>query len=159
MSKDFFDICYEILSHYLHFPDVAETWKSVIDTIEQLQDFPKNSLEFEQKRLGIIFFIKKLRDENTFYAYQSTGQVLVQIQSGGTLFDDDIEELRVQLENEIPKLILKGIHQIIKHSHPTISDTNLAEELLQQDKRTLHNYGLTAPIENKGEQAESAACE
>ena len=143
MKESFFDICYEILSHYLHFPDVAYTCKSISDAYEHLRNFPRNSLEFEQKRLGIILFIKELRDENTIYAYQSTGQVPVPILSGGTLFDDGIEELRIQLENEVPKLILKGIHQIIKHSYPTLSDKTLAEELLQQDTHTLQNYGLT----------------
>lgn len=143
MNKSFFDICYEIISHWLHFPDVADTCKSIHDANEYLRYFPKDSLEFKQKRLEIIYFIKKLRDENTIYTYQTTGQVPMPILSGGTLFDDDIEELRTQLENEVPKLILKGIHQVIKHSHPALSDQALAEELLHQDIHTLQDYGLT----------------
>ncbi len=29
MNRTFYDICYEVLLHYLHFPDVADTYKSV----------------------------------------------------------------------------------------------------------------------------------
>lgn len=31
MNKIFYDICYEIISQHLHFSDVADTYKSIID--------------------------------------------------------------------------------------------------------------------------------
>lgn len=34
MNKDFYDMAYEVLSHYLNWPDVADTYKSIVDGID-----------------------------------------------------------------------------------------------------------------------------
>ena len=142
MKKSFFDICYEILSHYLHFPDVSDTCKSIDDLNERLRSYPQTDWEFDQKRLDIIFFIKKLRDEYTLYLYQLTGLLPPPTPSGRTLFDDNRDELFIELVNEKPKLIIKGIHQIVRHCRAVKDNNELMAELFTQDTAVLQKYGL-----------------
>ena len=39
-------------------------------------------------------------------------------------------------------LILKGVHQVIKHLYPTTDNDALSGELLRQSENTLQAYGL-----------------
>ena len=53
MNKTFIDLCYEIISHYAHFPEVADTLKRVFLMVQilsvliqlQMVNFKKNDLK------------------------------------------------------------------------------------------------------------------
>lgn len=68
--------------------------------------------------------------------------LLVPIPSGRLLPEADRYELYNNLVAEIPRLILKGIHQTIKHLYPSTADNQLTEELVQQNTAVLLKYNL-----------------
>lgn len=145
MDKNFYDICYNILSHYLNFPDVADTYKDIADGNNYLRRYPQDDIVFDNKKNDIIQYILKTRRNNFIYQCQESNKLFVSAPFGfsnKTLFDDDRRELRVQLENEILILILKGIHQVIKHFDPALDDNMLSAELLLQGAETLQKYGI-----------------
>lgn len=136
-------MCYEIMSHYLHFPNVADTYKSIEEGIRYWKSYPQNDIDFQCKRQEIIHYILTIRGDNFIYQCQESSKLFLPITSGfpsKTLFDDNRIELRVQLENEILVLILKGVHQVIKQRYPALNDNMLSRELLQQDVETLQKY-------------------
>lgn len=147
MNKQFIDICYEIISHYYNFPDVNDTLKSISDGINHLNSYPQNDFDFNFKKNDIIRYILKVRGENIIYQCEESKKLFVPITPGlssKTLYDDNRLELYIQLKNEIPFLVLKGVHQVIKHVCPSTSDNALSMELLQQNEITLQKYGLAA---------------
>lgn len=143
MDKKLFDLCYEILSHYFHFPEVNDTMKSIGDGLTHWRNYPQNDFDFQIKRGDIIAYIQKARLNNIIYQCQA-GKNLFNpaTPSNKTLFQDDRNELCVQLENEIIALTLKGIHQVVKRYYPEINDDSLSEELLHMDENSLQKYGL-----------------
>ena len=144
MSKTFFDICYKILSHYLHFPDVADTYKSINDGLNYLENFPQKEWDFFAKKKEIVSYIEMVRLNNIIDAYQDPSNMflLVPIPSGKSLSNANPQELYNNLSREIPRLILKGIHQTIKHLNESLDDNQLTAELIQRDTRALRKYGL-----------------
>ncbi len=142
MDKLFNDICYEVLSHYLHFPDVADTFKSINDGINHLRNYPLNDFDFQYKRGEIISYILKARMDNFIYQYHETNKVLALSPIGKTLYQDTRNELYVQLDIEVSMLKLKGIYQTIKHLYPEVNDDALSGELLQNDMTVFARYGL-----------------
>lgn len=145
MDKKFFDICYEIVSHNCNFPEVNDTLKSIFEGINYLNYYPQNDIDFRYKKDEIIQYILKIRGNNFIYQCQESKKLFLPVTQrfpNKTLFDDDRRELRIQLENEISFLALKGIHQVIKHLHPTLDDDMLSTELLQEDVETLQKYGV-----------------
>lgn len=145
MVKKFYEICYEILSYYLNFPDVVDTYKSIEDGISYWKNYPQNDMDFKYKKNDIIKYIMKTRGNNFIYQCQESKKLFLPVTPGfsnKTLYDDDRGELRIQLENEISILFLKGIHQVIKHLYPTLDNNMLSAELLQQDAETLQKYGI-----------------
>ena len=50
MDKRFYDICYEILSQYQNFPDVADTYKSIKDGIDYRDNYPQTMIDFYNKK-------------------------------------------------------------------------------------------------------------
>ena len=143
MKKSFLILCYELLSHYLCFPDVADTYKSINDGMRYLRSFPQNMTEFLTKKNEIINYIKQVRENNIIDAYRSNENpcLLIPVPSGKTLEQANPHELYRNLEAEISRLVYKGIHQTIKHSYE-IDDNELTAELLQQDMNILQKYKL-----------------
>ena len=136
----FYDICYEILSHYLHFPDVANTFKSIGDGINHQNNFLQ---DYQTKRNEIISYIIKARTDNIIYTYREKQRpIIVPGSPARPLSQANEDELYAELEGVIAILILKGIHQIITLSNPTANDDTLSSQLLQQDINTLQMYGL-----------------
>lgn len=150
MDKKYYDICYDILSHYLHFPDVADTYKSIKDAENYRDNFPRNPIDFQLKKDDIIAFIKTVRLDNIIDSYQNQYNplMLVPVPSGKKLSDANPQELYNNLTAEIPRLILKGIHQTIKHLNIITDDNQLTSELLQQDTAVLQKYNLQGAKEN-----------
>ena len=144
MNKLFIDLCYEILSHYLHFPDVANTYKGIIDGLNFQNNFPWNTAVFSYKKGEIIAYIEKVRLNNVIDAYKEKGNSLrlIPVPSGKRLADASPEELYQNLSGEIPRLIFKGIHQVIKNLYSIPDDNELTAELLQQDIAVLQKYRL-----------------
>ena len=68
--------------------------------------------------------------------------LLVPVPSGKSLADANPGEFYNNLLREIPRLILKGIHQTVKHLNENLNDNLLTAELIQQDTRILKKYGL-----------------
>lgn len=140
--NSFINICYDILSEHLHFPDVADTWKDIQDGLNKMKAFPKNYTDFMQAKSEIISYIKNVRLGNIIDSIQENSPFLyVPDSSGKTLEDCTPQELYNNLSTEIPRLILKGIHQTIKHFYIE-KDENIATELIQQDTAVLHKYNL-----------------
>ena len=144
MNKTFLAICYEILSHFLYFTDVADTYKSINDGLNYLKSFPEYECDFWVKKGEIISYIETVRLNNIIDTYQDPSNCfrLVPIPTGKPLSDANRQELYNNLNGEIPRLILKGMHQTIKHLNKELDDNHLIAELIQQDKNVLGKYGL-----------------
>lgn len=142
MYNSFINLCYEILSKYLHFPDVADTWKDINDGLEKMNNFPKDYISFMQTKGEIISYIKKVRVGNIIDSIKEKSPFLfIPDSSGKTLDDCTPSELYNNLSMEIPRLILKGIHQTIKHFYIEKNE-NIVAELIQQDTAVLRKYNL-----------------
>lgn len=142
MGKDFYDICYEVLSHYLHFPDVADTFKSIKDGIKLLIDYPTNDFEYQTQKDKIITYIQMARIDNVIYQYHESHSVFIPLPMRKKLNQDTRDELCVELEIAVSILKLKGIHQVIKHQYAGVSDDVLSGELLGCDMTVFDRYGL-----------------
>ena len=144
MNKSFVDICYDIISQYLHFTDVKDTVENIYDGIRYLNNFPKDQVEFWQKKDEIIQYIQKVRVGNVIDAYKEKENpfLFVPVPSGRFLSELNPDELYQDLAAEIPRLILKGTHQVIKHLNIIEDDNKLIAEILQQDVSVLRKYGL-----------------
>lgn len=144
MENLFFDVCYELLSHYLDYSDVADTFQSINDGLNYSNNFPWNMIDFQQKKGDIISYIEKVRLNNIIDAYREKENplILVPVPSGRLLSQATPEELFNNLAAEIPRLILKGTHQAIKHLYIVRDDNELTAELLQQDIAVLRKYKL-----------------
>lgn len=151
MGNSFFDIGYEVLSQYLHFPDVADTYKSITEGKHYQNNFPWEMDSFLRERSNIISYIVKVRINNVIDTYQERENpfLLMPVPSGKSLFQAPPKELYDNLSAEIPRLILKGIHQTIKHLNVIWDDNGLTAELLQQDTTVLRKYGLQVTEERK----------
>ncbi len=148
MNKFFYEVCYEILSQYLNFPDVADTYKSIIDGIDYCNQYYQIQMDFDNRKYEVINYITKVRKNNIIDAYQNrlNPLMLVPLPDGKTLVQSSPQELYKNLQNEIPRLIVKGIHQIIKHFNEMTDDNALIAELLQEDVNTLVKYNLWSEI-------------
>ncbi len=151
MNKIYYDICYKLLSHYLRFLDVADTNNSINNGLNYLWNFPQNERDFLAKKKEIVSYIKMVRINNIIDAYKDSSNILlfVPVPSGKSLDDVNPQELYNNLAREIPRLILKGIHQAAKHLNEHVDDNQLTAELLQQDIRVLEKYGLLGAEEAK----------
>ena len=146
MNKAFFDICYNILSHHLHFPDIADTFKSIGDGIYHRNNFPNDyDYKREEERNEIIKYIRNARIDNIIYSCLNKIPLAVPGAPSKSLENMNLYELHGELEGAIAILILKGIHQLIKLLHQNsdnLNDDTLSCQLLQQDINTLQMYGL-----------------
>lgn len=148
MNKDFYDVAYEVLSHYLNWPDVADTYKSIVDGIDYCNNYHQIQIDFGNKKYEVINYITKVRKNNIIDAYRNrlNPLILVPLPSGKSLFQASPQELYNNLQNEIPRLILKGVHQIIKHFNEMVDDNDLTAELLQEDVNVLRKYNIRGSI-------------
>lgn len=145
MNKVFYDICYEVLSHYLKFPDVDDTYKSVVEGIGYYNNYSQICMDFENRKHEVINYIVKVRKNNIIDSYKNGLNPLmsVPVPSGRTLSQATPQELYNNLQQEILRLILKGVHQVIKHSNEITDDNDLTAELLQENVNTLVKYNIT----------------
>lgn len=148
MNKFFYDTCYEVMSHYLHFPDVADTYKSVGDGIDHLNNYYQIQMDFDNKKYEVINYIVNVRKNNVIDTYKNglNPLLLFPIPAGKPLLQASPQELYSNLEQEIPRLILKGVHQIIKHYNEMLDDNDLTAELLREDVNTLVKYDIRGEI-------------
>lgn len=148
MNKDFYEICYEILSHYLNFPDVADTYKSIGDGIYYYRNYYQIQMDFYNRKYEVINYIGSVRKNNIIDTYKNglNPLIFVPLPFGKSLFQASPQELYDNLQNEIPRLILKGIHQTIKHFNEMADDNDLIAELLQEDVNTLEKYDIRGDI-------------
>ena len=150
INDKYIDLCYTILSQHLHFPDVADTWKDIQDGIRYKQYFSLGSCAFLQVKGEIIAYIKKVRNGNTIdLAKEKSPFLYIPSPFGKTLNDCTPQELYNNLISEIQRLILKGIHQTIKHFYYIESEEALATELVRQDIAVLRKYNLVNTEDNK----------
>ena len=146
MNRIFYDMCYEILSHYLNFPDVADTYKSIEDGIQYCNNYPQTMTDFMNKKDDIIRYIRNVRKDNVIDAYKNGQNPFLFVPSpfGKLLLQLTPNELYINLVTEIRRLIIKGIHQTIKHYNGLIDNNDLTAELLQEDFAFLRKYNLYA---------------
>lgn len=57
MNKDFYDVAYEALSHYLNFPDVADTYKSIGDGIYYYKNYYLIQMYFDNRKYEVINYV------------------------------------------------------------------------------------------------------
>ena len=133
MNKDFYDMAYEVLSHYLNWPDVADTYKSIVDGIDYCNNYYQIQINFDKRKYEVINYITKVRKDNIIDAYKNrlNPLILVPLPSGKSLFQASPQELYDNLQNEIPRLILKWIHQNIKHFNDMTYYNYFISELLK----------------------------
>lgn len=148
MNKVFYDVCYEVLSDYLNLPDVADTYKNIVDGINYCENYPKTITDFYEKKDEIVNYIVNVRSNNIIDAYKDIKNLLLlfPLPTGRPLSQASQQELYDNLVQEIPRLILKGIHQIIKHFNEMVDDNDLTAELLQEDVNTLVKYDIRGEI-------------
>ena len=150
INDRYIDLCYTILSKHLHFPDVADTWKDIQDGINYMGCFSLNNYAFLQTKGDIIDYIKKVRCGNIIDLVKGQSPFLyIPSPSGKTLNDCTPQELYNNLISELQRLILKGIHQTIKHFYYIESEEALATELVRQDIAVLQKYNLVNTEDNK----------
>lgn len=138
MNKQYYDLYYEILSHYLNFPDIADTFKSIADGICHLMNYPQDEQSFMLRQSDLVAYIVQARTDNLVYTYHNTGQIPLPIGAPSkSLWQANRFELFENLETAVLWLKLKGMHQLIKHYNATIDDSTLAGELLQSDIHTI----------------------
>lgn len=147
MQKTYYDICYDILSKYLDFPDIADTYKDINDGQYYQAIYLQNVALFASKRDEVIQHILKVRKNNIIHAYQEKENpfLLVTPLTGKTIFQLNANELYNDLNAEILALVLKGIHQIIKRYHKISDDNELTAELIKEDLAVLQKYDLPIP--------------
>ncbi len=157
MNKFFYEICYEVLSHYLNLPDVADTYKSIVDGINYCNNYYQIQMDFDNRKYEVINYISKVRKNNIIDTYKNrlNPLILVPLPSGKSLFQASPQELYDNLQNEIPRLILKGIYQIIKHFNEMADDNDLIAELLQEDVNTLVKYDIRGDVNGQTQNADS----
>ena len=138
MNKQYYDLYYEILSHYLNFSDIADTFKSIADGILHLMNYPQDELSFMHKQNDFVAYIIQARTDNLVYTYHNTGQIPLPIGvPSKSLWQANRFELFEDLKTAVLWLKLKGMHQLIKHYNATIDDSTFAGELLQSDIHTI----------------------
>jgi len=138
MNKRYYDLYYEILSHYLNFPDIADTFKSIVDGICHLMNYPQDEQSFMHRQSEFVAYIVHARTDNLVYTYHNTGQIPLPIGvPSKSLWQVNRFELFENLETAVLWLKLKGMHQLIKHCNATIDDSVIARELLQSDIYTI----------------------
>lgn len=154
MEKTFYDFCYEALSQHLEYKDVADTVKDIWDGLKYRQHFPWPPQNFDMEKPEIIEYIKKVRLGNIIDQYKEHNALsFIPSSSGRSLWDLSPQELFNDLSAEIPRLIVKGTHQLIKHLSHIEDDNALTAELVQNDVTVLEKYGLSATEEMNNGQA------
>lgn len=140
----FYEICYQIIARYAGFPDVAETLNDIRKGAEYQNDYCHDVLQFMRKRDEIIFFIAKARSNNVIDAFKDDRNYLLLIPSPSRklLSAATNDELFANLSEEIRRLVIKGVHQVIKKQNASIPDNALTAELLTQDPNIFNKYGL-----------------
>ena len=144
MNKFFYDVAWKALAHYLDFPDVADTYKSIVEGIEYCNNYYQIQMDFDNRKNKVIDYITEVRKGSIIDAYKNrlNPLILVPLPSGKTLYQASPKELYDNLQNEIPRLILKGTYQTIKHLNKINDDNALVAELLQEDVNTFKKYNI-----------------
>ena len=144
MNNPFLDLCYQILIQNTQYPDVASTAKDISDGINYLQLHIQNPAEFMKRRDEIVEFVIKARENNIVDSFQDDKNylLLVPVQSGKPLAQSSPQELYNNLANEMDRLQVKGIYQVIKHIQPNLSDYDLLSNLFTKETTALQEYGL-----------------
>ena len=144
MNNQFFDICLKILLNEHNIPEVLSTLADINEGLEKERKFPRTSLEFFIHKGEIISYIQKVRVGNIVDAFQGEEGSLALLPSlnGKFLAEANPEELYNNLDAEIPRLILKGMYQLIKHYFPENADKNIMQDLFSKDMSALRKYGI-----------------
>lgn len=109
------------------------------------------------KSYEVINYITEVRKNNIIDAYKNclNPLILVPLASGKSLFQASPQELYNNLEQEIPRLIIKGVHQTIKHFNEMADDNDLIAELLKEDINTLAKYDIRGDVNGQAQNADS----
>lgn len=144
MSNRFYDICLNILLGEQNIPEVFSTLTDINEGVEKERNFPRTQLEFFSRKGDIISYIRKVRIGNIVDVFKGEegSLALLPIPNGKLLIEANPEELYNELSAEIPRLILKGMYQLIKHYFPTNADRNIMQDLFSKDIKVLGKYGI-----------------
>ena len=125
--------------------------------------FRKSFLRWQTLRRGLkrnaIFpehnWISLFTGEKSFHIFKKFANIvdafkgekgslaLLPIPNGKLLSEATPGELYNELDAEIPRLILKGLYQLIKHYFPKNNDKDIMQDLFSKDIRRLNKYGFT----------------
>ncbi len=144
IQKSFYELCYEILQNSQNFADVASVVKDIQDGLEYERNFPQTLETFFIQKNEIISYIRKVRVGNIVDAFKNEegSLALLPIPNGKLLSEATSGELYTELDAEIPRLILKGLYQLIKHYFPMSDDRKIMQDLFSKDVQILIKYQL-----------------
>lgn len=144
MNNQFYDICLNILLGEQNIPEVLSTLADINEGVEKERNFPRTPLDFFSRKEDIISYIQKVRANNIVDVFKGEkgSLALLPIPNGKLLSEATPEELYNELDAEIPRLILKGMYQLIKHHFPTNADRNIMQDLFSKDIKVFSKYGI-----------------
>lgn len=134
---------YEPLSRYAYIPEIASVFKDINEGINLSKNFPITEIDFFQRRNEIISFITNHRRKNN--VIDSIKEKIFPLSLFYTLGGSSINELQpadlhYNLDFEICRLIIAGMHKIIKSKSPNTSDCEIVTDLIEDFSRTLIKY-------------------
>lgn len=143
-QNDFYNLCFEILKAYQQIPEIVSVLKDIQDGLEYERNFPQTLESFFIQKNEIISYIRKVRVGNIVDAFKNEegSLALISVPNGKPLSEATPGELYTELNAEIPRLILKGLYQLIKHYFPMADDRKIMQDLFSKNVQALAGYGL-----------------
>lgn len=133
---------YEPLSRYAYIPEISSAFKDISEGINLSKNFPTTEIDFFQRQNEIINFITNHRKNNVIDSIKEKTFPLSLIPAlGGTSLNElPPAGLHNNLDFEICRLIIDGMHKIIKSKSPNTSDCEIVTDLIEDFSRVLIKY-------------------
>lgn len=140
----FYKACFEILQNFQQIPEIFSIVNDIREGLKHENNFPKNNESFILQKNEIISYIQKVRFNNIvdIFKDEKDSLALITLPNGKLLTELSPQELFNNLNAEIPRLILKGMHQVIKYSFPLAPDRIIMQDLFSNNMNVLVKYGL-----------------
>ncbi len=137
-------VYYEPLSRYTYIPEIATLFKDINEGINLSTNFPVTEIDFFQRRNEIINFIIKHRQNNIIDSIKQKTFPLSLIPAAGGKSLNELQpaDLHYNLDFEICRLIIDGMHKIIKKKSPNSTDCEIVSDLLEASYLVFRKYKI-----------------